>query len=81
MAYDPVNHVVVLFGGYNENGQSLGDTWILDCETLTWYQPENTSNTVPEDDTSSFSIPGFPLLASFLAITLISLLKKTSLIE
>ncbi len=81
MAYDPVNHAVVLFGGYGERGQSLGDTWILDCETLAWYQPENTSTTGPEDSNSSFSISGFPLLAITLAIILILFFQKISTIE
>jgi len=76
MAYDPLNHVVVLFGGF-DNGQSLGDTWIFDCETLTWHQPETDSPTeqAPEEDSQTNLIPGFPVLALFLAL-LIYILNK-----
>ena len=69
MAYDPINHVVVLFGGFSEAGQSLGDTWILDCETLTWHQPETSTPTTalsepdnpPEENSQQRPIPGFPV--------------------
>ena len=43
MCYDPLNHVVVLYGGFSENGQSLGDTWVLDCETLEWTRVDTTN--------------------------------------
>jgi hypothetical protein len=28
-AYDPINGLLILFGGLDENGDSLGDTWVL----------------------------------------------------
>lgn len=34
--------VFVLFGGMDQTGSSLGDTWILYAETLTWSMAEDT---------------------------------------
>ncbi|MGI0028412.1 MAG: Kelch repeat-containing protein, partial [Nitrososphaera sp.] len=35
MAYDPVNKVVIVFGGYG-NGSHLADTWALDLKNKAW---------------------------------------------
>jgi galactose oxidase-like protein len=37
MAYDPVNKVIVLFGG-DRLDRRLADTWVYDCKTRTWEQ-------------------------------------------
>lgn len=69
VVYDPDNHVVVLFGGFSEARQSLGDTWVLDCETLTWNQPELiTTSEVPEEENQNTFIPGFPVWSAVLAV-------------
>ena len=70
MVYDPDNHVVVLFGGFSDSRQSLGDTWILDCASLTWRQAETNSGSrqLREDDRSPF-IPGFPVWVILLAVS------------
>ena len=70
--YDPDNHVVVLFGGLGDDRQSLEDTWILDCETLTWHQPETstTIENVPEENNPNSFIPGFPVWTIILAVFL-----------
>ena len=77
MAYDPENKVVVIFGGFGENGESLGDTWVLDCETLTWSQSE-TQTTEPEGatDNTATGIPGFPIASIVLAFTAM-MIKRT----
>jgi len=36
LAFDPVNNVAVLFGGINDQENSLGDTWVYDYLTDTW---------------------------------------------
>lgn len=75
MAYDPENNIVVMFGGHGERGESLGDTWILDCETLTWNQPEtqtteqDQTNEPESTETTTTGIPGYPITAITLAIT------------
>ncbi len=38
MAYDPVNHVTVLFGGRNESGIRYNDLWVYDYGSNTWTQ-------------------------------------------
>ena len=77
MAYDPENNVVVIFGGHGERGQSLGDTWILDCETLTWSQPETqTAEPDTTTETTSTGIPGYPITTITLAITATIILSK-----
>ena len=87
MAYDPQNNVVVVFGGF-DNGQSLGDTWILDCETLTWSQPETqTSDTgtqiiepdQSETETTSNGIPGYPAWSILVGVVVIVFWKRRSL--
>ncbi|MFX1416461.1 MAG: kelch repeat-containing protein, partial [Promethearchaeota archaeon] len=45
MAYDPRENVVVLFGGFNEEGQETSETWIFDFVTEDWT--EVTSTTAP----------------------------------
>ncbi len=84
MAYDPVNHVAVLFGGFSENRQSLGDTWILDCETLTWRQPDTDPQTTPPgetdephtEDNQETPIPGFPALSMLLSMAITYLITR-----
>ena len=87
MAYDPENNVVVVFGGF-DNGQSLGDTWILDCETLTWSQPETqtsdtgTQTTEPnqsQTETTSNGIPGYPALSILVGVVVIVFWKRRCL--
>ncbi|RUS20039.1 hypothetical protein BC937DRAFT_86524 [Endogone sp. FLAS-F59071] len=39
------NHILI-YGGYGVDGQPLGDVYILDPSTLTWYQP-NITGTAP----------------------------------
>jgi hypothetical protein len=77
-AYDPENHIVVLFGGFSESGQSLGDTWILDCETLTWSQQGTETQTSqleePQPEPSQTDqIPGYPtwITLTTIAVTII----------
>ena len=36
MAYDPIRHQGVLFGGKNAGGSLLGDTWLWSSATQTW---------------------------------------------
>ena len=78
MAYDPENNVVVVFGGFSEDGQSLGDTWILDCETLTWSQPETQTET-PETETpdTTTEIPSYPTTATLIAVILSTIKSYT----
>jgi hypothetical protein len=73
MAYDPDNHVAVLFGGISDNGESLGDTWILDCETLIWSRSDLSQEETHEEPKNT-AIPGFPVLSTILA--LLSLIFK-----
>jgi hypothetical protein len=62
MAYDPVNKVFVLFGGFDGDGGSLSDTWILDAETMQWTEVVEQLESV-DDPVQNFTgaIPGFPL--------------------
>jgi N-acetylneuraminic acid mutarotase len=72
MTYDPENNIVVIFGGHSETGQSFGDTWILDCETLTWSQPE-TQSTEPdqtETEPTTEPIPSYTPTAIIIATIL-----------
>lgn len=68
MAYDPEHDVFVMFGGIDQTGSSLGDTWILDAETLTWSLAEDTP--VPEESTS-VSIPGYPVWTTLGSVLLV----------
>ena len=84
MAYDPENNVVVVFGGYSETGQSLGDTWILDCEKLTWSQPETQTiepETNSEAETTSNGIPAYPIISILFAFTVIVYTKKMARVQ
>jgi hypothetical protein len=36
LAYDPLENVVVLFGGFNESGWDTDDCWKFDCDTREW---------------------------------------------
>src|SRR2546426_4577974 len=38
LSYDPGQRVMVLFGGYDENGNPLADTWEYSVSTNTWAQ-------------------------------------------
>jgi hypothetical protein len=77
LCYDPENHVVVLFGGFSDDRQSLGDIWILDCETLTWYQPEanKPEKSNSEEVNENIPIPGFPLWTASLGIIIFYLIR------
>lgn len=84
IAYDPENHITVLFGGFDQ-GQSLSDTWILDCTTLTWHQPgtetppaETTPSetTPPPQETQQNQIPGYPTLLTLTTIATTILLTR-----
>ena len=83
IAYDPENHIALLFGGHNEHGQSLGDTWILDCTTLTWSQPgaETQTETPPTETTepppTQNQIPGYPLWLTLTTIAITLTRRKT----
>ena len=81
VVYDPDNHVVLLFGGFSDDRQSLGDTWILDCETLIWRQPETitTIEEVPEENNQNTFIPGFPIWTIILAVFIFYLTKQHTL--
>jgi len=81
VVYDPDSHVVVLFGGFSDDRQSLGDTWVLDCETLTWSQPESITpiNEVPEEENINTFIPGFPVWTAILAVLLYYVTKRQTL--
>ncbi len=62
MAYDPVNNVFVLFGGFDGDGGSLSDTWILDAETMQWTEVFEQHESVDDPvQNSTGVIPGFPL--------------------
>lgn len=83
MTYDTENNIIVIFGGHGETGQSLGDTWILDCQTLTWSQPETqtsepTQTTEPETTTedTSTGIPGYPITSVAIAVTITSIITS-----
>lgn len=41
MAYDPVNQVTILFGGYRADGQLMNDTWSWDGTDWTQLSPAN----------------------------------------
>ena len=41
MAYDPVAHRVVVFGGFNQNQGNLNDTWVWDGATWNQAHPQN----------------------------------------
>ena len=77
MAYDPGNKVFVLFGGIDTSGDALGDTWIMDAETMQWMgateQHEPVDDPVQEPD----SIPGFPLWSMALAIAVLIQVPKS----
>ncbi len=60
MVYDPGHDVFVMFVGMDASGSGLDDTWMLDAEAMTWSMDEVTPE--PEETTST-SIPGFPVLA------------------
>ena len=79
MAYDPEHDVFVMFGGHDTTGSSLGDTWILDADTLTWstassITTSDDSTVIPapisEDSTDTF-IPGFPVWTTLGTILLV----------
>ena len=68
MVYDPEHDVFVMFGGIDTIGSSLGDTWILDAEVLTWSMAEDTP---VREESTGLSIPGFPIwtaLTSFVIL-------------
>jgi len=73
MVYDPEHDVIVMFGGMNTAGSSLDDTWILDAEALTWTeiveQQEPVDNSI--QDSSSDSIPGFPIGSILISILIV----------
>ena len=79
MAYDPEHDVFVMFGGHDTTGSSLGDTWILDADTLTWSTASSTTTSedstvipapISEDSTDTF-IPGFPVWTTLGTILLV----------
>jgi len=79
MAYDPEHDVFVMFGGHDTTGSSLGDTWILDADTLTWSTASSTTTSedstgtpapIPEESTG-ISIPGFPVWTTLCTILLV----------
>jgi len=86
IAYDPENHIAVLYGGFSENGQSLSDTWILDCTTLTWSQPGTetppaqttppTETTEPPPESSQTQIPSYPTLLTLTTIAITLFITK-----
>jgi hypothetical protein len=51
MAFDPVRRVVVLFGGFDDNGNFLGDTWEFDTVGKTWTQRFPATSPSPREDT------------------------------
>jgi hypothetical protein len=79
--YDPDNHVVVLFGGFSESRDSLGDTWILDCSSLSWYLVE-TDLSVDSDSNGEIGIiSGFPvwsIAVGSVVINFLHYLKKNN---
>ena len=38
LAYDPIENVVILFGGFDEEGWDTDETWSFDCETREWTE-------------------------------------------
>jgi len=77
IAYDPENDVIVLYSGYLQNDTHTQDTWILDCETLTWSQPETqTAEPDTTTETTSTGIPEYPITTIILAITATIILSK-----
>jgi len=38
LAYDPVENVVILFGGFDDTGWTTDDTWSFDCDTREWTE-------------------------------------------
>lgn len=77
MAYDPVNKVFLMFGGFVPDG-SLGDTWILDAETMQWSEVVEQFEPVddPVQDSPSGLIPGFSVMSVSLGIALYRMRKK-----
>ncbi len=77
MAYDPVNGVVVLFGGSDHGAdETYGDTWLLDLEAGQWTEVGSTSVEPPPSETeneASTGIPGFPSPSVALGLILVSL--------
>jgi hypothetical protein len=51
MAFDPVRRVVVLFGGFDDNGNFLNDTWEFDTVGRTWTQRFPATSPSPREDT------------------------------
>ena len=59
MVYDESIGRVVLFGGFGEGMDAVGDTWVFDSEAGEWGFHENYDIESSEDVSSG--IPGFPL--------------------
>lgn len=75
MAYDPGNKVFVLFGGIDDSRNALGDTWIMDAETMQWTETAEQHEPV-DDPVQDSSIPGFPLWSMALSLAAFYLLSK-----
>ena len=74
MTYDPVNKVILLFGGMDEQTNYLGDLWALDSEGH-WTQLRGVGEaepigdtTEPVEQTGSSGIPSYPAEAVTLAL-------------
>lgn len=66
MVYDESIKRVVLFGGFEEGMDVVGDTWVFDAEAGEWMLLEDFDASVTEGNGDG--IPGFDLVAVFIAL-------------
>ncbi len=84
MAYDRVNHKMILFGGITgspPNFQSYGDTWALSYSgsSGTWEQRMPTSTVKPPDTAQAEGIPAYSseiILSGLILVAIIFYLKR-----
>jgi N-acetylneuraminic acid mutarotase len=79
MAYDQAHGMIIMFGGLGEWGEPpLDDLWFLDPDEGGWREVSSEPISLEEEDTEpdQTGIPGFPLLAILLGLTLIALFLR-----
>lgn len=69
MVYDESIGCVVLFGGFENGMETVGETWVFDSEVGEWVILGDFTGSVSED--YGLSVPGFNLFSLYIALILI----------